>query len=148
MWNTRLRRSLPSAVLSAVTETVSFALSLVLSPLAALWRTLGWLAARARMNGYEFTQLLIRKEMREEAATSLEFLRTYMREHERLVSRYRQAHYRTLQEAQVGLTLFRLAEADLLERARRAGLQTSSIRPTPQSEERAEATRVEEVATR
>ena len=120
MWNKRFRKHFSSTVLSTITGTISFALSVVLSPLAACWRSLQWLVVESRMNAYEFAHLLIRRNARQGASTSLEFLKTYMKEHERLVRCYEQGHYGSLSEAQVALTLFRMAEADLLARAQQA----------------------------
>jgi hypothetical protein len=126
MWNQPIQRSFSSIALDAITETISLGVNLVFAPLAACYRSLQWFAARARMNEYEFIHLRVRRDMRQGATTSLEFLRTYMREHERLVRSYRQAQYRSLHEAQVGLVLFRMAEADLLARAQKAALSINA----------------------
>ncbi len=122
-------QAIVSAILDIATQVLGALFSLAFLPFAAGERALHWLFAQSRLTAISLYYYRAHTHTTQEARSSARFLRTYLHEYSRLVAEFRGGHYQNPQQAQAAYSLFKLAEADLMARAR-AEIHMEGINPS------------------
>ena len=120
-------QSVASIILDGMAQLLAFTFSTSLLPIAAVARAIRWLLRQDRVYELHLQYQQSHHHIALEARRSVKYLKTYLREYERLVSEFRQGNYQTPQEAQAAFLIFKLAEADLLARAQREALGVDDV---------------------